>query len=682
MEAFAETVQFIWEVADLLRGDFKAPEYEHYVLPFTVLRRFDCVLEATKAAVLRADSALADRTHADRPPAERHAALLALAQAPFYNVSPLDLPTLAATITHATNPDPQLARQLIDYINAFSPEAREVLQHFHIDRRITALAQKRLLAPVIQRFAAFGLYPPGRTPPGRRGVGNHEMGYIFEELIRKFKEQSQESAGEHFTPREIVRLMVDLLFHEDTDRLAQKDTRYTLYDPACGTGGMLSAAEEYFEERNHAAELAVFGQELNDESYAICLADVMLKGQDAGDRIKPGNSFTADGFPDARFDYCISNPPYGVSWKKVREAIETEATRGFAGRFGAGLPRVSDGSLLFLQHMIAKMKPPAEGGSRIAVVFAGSPMFTGKPGSGESEIRRWIIDNDWLEAIIALPAELFYNTGIRTYIWLVTNRKRPRRRGKVQLIDATAYTRRMPKSLGDKRNTMTPEDIATVVRLYGAFAPGENVRIFDNAAFGFRRITIDRPLRLRYRDIPARLPRLDAHAIWARYGEGTRRPDPAAQVTKTTIRGVLAALDPAADWDDRARFFADLRRRCRDAGVAIPTVLWRALGEALGERDPTAAPCLTRQGQPEPDPLLRDTDDVPLDEPIGSFLAREVLPHAPDAWIEPEKARLACRILFERVFHTWQPPRPVAELEADLRRLEAEAADLLRIILR
>lgn len=665
MEAFAETVQFIWEVADLLRGDFKAPEYEHYVLPFTVLRRFDCVLEATKDAVLRADEALRGR-----PEPERHAALLAAAGAPFYNLSPLDLPTLAQ------GPEAGLARRLADYIAAFSPEAREVLEHFHVDRRIAALERKRLLAPVVQRFAAFGLYPPGRTPPGRRGVDNHEMGYIFEELIRKFKEQSQESAGEHFTPREIVRLMVDLLFHEDGDRLARDGARYTLYDPACGTGGMLSAAEEYFEERGHAAALAVFGQELNDESYAICLADVMLKGHDARDRIKRGNSFTADGFPDARFDYCISNPPYGVSWKKVREAIEAEASRGFAGRFGAGLPRVSDGSLLFLQHMIAKMKPVEEGGSRIAVVFAGSPMFTGKPGSGESEIRRWIIDNDWLEAIIALPAELFYNTGIRTYVWLVTNRKRPRRRGKVQLIDATAHARRMPKSLGDKRNVMTPEDIAAVVRLYGAFAPGEHVRIFDNAAFGFRRITIERPLRLRYRDIPARLPRLDAHPLWARHGEDKKR-DAAARVHKAAIRGVLEGIDPAAEWDDRARFLAELRRRCRADGITLPTLLARAIGEALGERDPTAAPCLGRTGAPEPDPLLRDTDDMPLDEPIGSFLAREVLPHAPDAWIEPDKARLGCRILFERVFHTWQPPRAVEDIVADLRRLEAEAGALV-----
>lgn len=666
MEAFAETVQFIWEVADLLRGDFKAPEYERYVLPLTVLRRFDCVLEATKADVL----AVAEQ-HPDPDPTTRHAALLAAADAPFYNTSPDDLGRLAAA------PPAELLDRLRRYIDAFSPAARDVLAHFHLDTRLAALAQKKLLAPVIARFAAFGLYPPGRTPPGRRGVDNHEMGYIFEELIRKFKEQTQESAGEHFTPREVVRLMVDLLFAEDRDRLDDPDARASLYDPACGTGGMLSAAEDAFQARGYAATLDVYGQELNDESYAICRADVMLKGHDAGDRIKLGNTFTADGFPDARFDYCISNPPYGVSWKKVRGPIEAEAKRGHAGRFGAGLPRVSDGSFLFLQHMLSKMKAPEDGGSRLAIVFAGSPMFTGKPGSGESEIRRWILDRDWLEAIIALPPELFYNTGIRTYVWLLTNRKRDRRRGKVQLIDATGHGRRMPKSLGNKRNTLAPDDIAEVVRLYTAFAPGEHVRIYPREHFCYTRITIERPLRLRFADIPSRARQLDDNPTWARYGDG--KPD--AAVLKTALRGVLEAIDPAATWDTRDAFLAALRPRLRAAGLKAPAPLRRAIIETVGQRDPDAPINLDRDGHPDPGPLLRDTEDIPLGEPIGSYLAREVTPYASDAWADTDKARPACRILFERAFHTWQPPRPVADIEADLRALEAETRALFDTLL-
>ena len=655
MEAFGETVNFIWEVADLLRGDFKAPEYETVVLPFTVLRRFDCVLEAGKPAVL--DTA---RRLADADPAARHRALLEVSGAPFYNRCPDDLTALAALAPAA------LPERLHDYLDGFDPEARRVLDRFGLAETVDLLADKRLLAPVLRRFAGFGLYPPGRAPAGRRTVDNHEMGYIFEELIRKFKEQSGETAGEHFTPREVVRLMVDLLFCE-----TPPGPGASLFDPACGTGGMLSAAAERAAELGTA--LRVFGQEINDASYAISLADAVLRGRGA-DSVRRGNSLTADGFAGERFAYCISNPPYGVSWKKIRAPIEAEARRG--GRFDAGLPRVSDGSLLFLQHMLSKTRSPAEGGTRIAVVFAGSPLFTGAPGTGESEIRRWIIENDWLEAVIALPPGLFYNTAIRTYVWLLCNHKRPRRRGRIQLIDATDLCARMARSLGDKRQHMTPAHIAEVVQLYRGFAPGTRVRIFDAAAFGFRRVTVERPLRLRFVVDRAALSRVEAVPAFRRVAD-----EPDGPHNQDAIRRALADLGGERVWTDRARFVDRLKAALDRHDARTTTRLRRAIVLAIGERDPDAAPCLTRAGLPEPDPQLRDTEDVPLDEPIGAFLAREVLPHTPDAWAEPEKARVGYQIPFDRIFHTWSDPRPVAEIEAELRVLEAEAAALMAEVL-
>ncbi len=669
MEAFGETVNFIWEVADVLRGDFKAPDYETVVLPFTVLRRFDCVLEASKPAVLAA----ADRC-VGADPDTRHAMLLAAAGAPVYNHSPDDLGRLAALDRDA------LPRRLRAYIAAFDPDARHVLARFGLDETIGVLAKKRLLAPVVRRFAAFGLYPPGRAPAGRRAVDNHEMGYIFEELIRKFKEQSGETAGEHFTPREVVRLIVDLLFCESPPRPGA-----TLYDPACGTGGMLAAAEERARERaledpglprpDEAPPLRVYGQEINDASYAIALADAMLRGRDPLS-VAHGNSLTADLFPEAKFDYCVCNPPYGVSWKKVRAALKEEARHGKGGRFAAGLPRVSDGSLLFLQHMLSKTRRPRDGGSRIAVIFAGSPLFTGAPGTGESEIRRWIIENDWLEAVIALPPGLFYNTAIRTYVWLLCNRKRPRRQRRIQLIDATALCERMPRSLGDKRHRMTPAHIAEVVRLYRAFAPGERVRIFDDDAFAFRRVTIERPLRLRFCVDAAAIGRVRALSTFGRLED-----DADGRALQRAILEALASIGSERVFRDRAAFVPVLEAALRRFGAKTTARLRKAIGLAIGERDPEAAPCLARDGLPEPDPQLRDTEDVPLEGSIGAFMAREVLPYVPDAWTEPEKARVGYQIPFDRVFHTWTEPRPVSEIEAELRALEAESAALLAEIL-
>jgi len=468
---------FIWSVADLLRGDFKQSEYGRIVLPFVVLRRLDCVLEPTKAKVLAVADQLAGKVE-NIDPLLRQAA----GDEQFYNTSPLSMTRL---LDDPTN----LADNLHTYLRAFSPGAADVLEKFDLHTQVDRLDRAGLLYLVVSKFAEIDLHP--------EVVSNLEMGYLYEELIRRFSELSNETAGEHFTPREVIRLMVNLLFIEDDELLTKPGIVKTLADVACGTGGMLSVAQETLRHLNPQARLEVYGQELNAESYAICRSDMMLKGQDAS-HIAHGNSFSEDGL-EGPFDFLIANPPFGVEWKKVEKAVRDEhESKGFAGRFGAGLPRINDGSFLFLQHMISKMKTPEQGGSRVAIVFNGSPLFTGAAGSGESEIRRWIIENDWLEAVVALPDQLFYNTGISTYFWIVTDRKAPERRGKVQLIDARDLSQKMRKSLGEKRKQLSDDHIAEITKLYGAFEVSDQVKILPNEFFGFLRVTVERPLRLRW----------------------------------------------------------------------------------------------------------------------------------------------------------------------------------------
>ncbi len=467
----------IWSVADLLRGVFKQSEYGRVILPLTVLRRLDCVLEPTKDKVL-ARAAMLPADLENRAPILMHAAGV-----PFYNTSKHTFKTLLA------DPD-NVAANLRNYIAGFSESARDIIVKFNFDTQIERLDQHNLLYLVVSEFADLDMSPAK--------VSNLQMGYIYEELIRRFSELSNETAGEHFTPREVIRLMVNLLFVDDDDLLTKPGIVKTMLDPACGTGGMLSVSEEYLRELNPQARLEVYGQEVNAETYATCRADMLIKGLDAS-LIRFGNSFDNDQHPDHRFDYLLANPPFGVEWKMVANHVRSEhRTRGFPGRFGAGLPRINDGSFLFLQHMISKMKRPEEGGARLAIVFNGSPLFTGAAGSGESEIRRWIIENDWLEAVVALPDQLFYNTGISTYFWVVTNRKSDKRRGKVQLIDARESWTKMRKSLGNKRKEISEEQIADLTRLYGAFEDGPRCKIFPNESFGFLRITVERPLRLRW----------------------------------------------------------------------------------------------------------------------------------------------------------------------------------------
>jgi type I restriction enzyme M protein len=483
MKNFKEKANFLWSIADLLRGHYKQADYGKVILPLTVLRRLDFVLEPTKKKVLEAHA-----KHKGKKPEILEPVLNSVAKVKFHNRSKFDFYELAKDPNH-------IAANLRNYINGYSISAKEIIDYFSFDDQIKKLDEYDLLYLVIKKFAEAGAM--------FKDVTSIEMGYIFEELIRKFSELSNETAGEHFTPREVIRLMVNLLFVNDKQILRKKGIVKTLYDPACGTGGMLSVAEEYLHELNPDAKLEVFGQELNPESYAICKSDMLIKGQNPSN-IKFGNSFTQDGLEDEKFDYMLSNPPFGVEWKKAEKQIKDEyATKGFAGRFGAGLPAISDGSFLFLQHMISKMKRDS-GGTRLGIVFNGSPLFSGGAGSGTSDIRKWIIENDMLEAIIAMPDQLFYNTGISTYVWIVTDRKSKERKGKVQLINATGgdkddkdnpYYTKMLRSLGNKRKEIHDKAINYITEIYSEFKETPYCKIFDNEDFGYRRITVERPKR-------------------------------------------------------------------------------------------------------------------------------------------------------------------------------------------
>ena len=595
---FSELANFLWSVADLLRGDYKRADYGKTILPFTLLRRLECVLEPTKAKVLKEYEKRKNEPALD-------VRLTRVSGQAFYNVSPFTLAALLADQKH-------IRQNLTAYLGDFSAEARDVFENFKFLGRIGELEDKNLLFLIVQKFAAIDLHPDV--------VPNETMGLVFEELIRKFAEDSNETAGEHFTPRDVIRLMVQCLFAEDADGLSRPGVVRSLYDPAAGTGGMLSVGQNALHEMNPGAKLALFGQELNDESYAICKADMLIKGQDPN-HIRPGNTLSADAFAGETFDYGLSNPPFGVDWKKVQAAVKAEhEKKGYGGRFGPGLPRISDGALLFLLHLIAKMRPPGAGGGRIGIVLNGSPLFTGDAGSGESEIRRWILENDWLEAIMALPTDLFYNTGIATYIWILDNAKRPDRKGKVQLIDATRMYAKMKKSLGSKRAYLTEAQIAEIVQVYGAGeegaaftqeyqetktngaakpaepeAPRIVSKVFPNAFFGYRKVTVDRPPR------PG--------------SEG--RP---------------------------------------------------------------------KKGEKPFDRELRDTETVPLTESIDDYMAREVLPHVPDAWVnttirdekDGQVGKVGYEINFNRYFYVYKPPRPPHVIAEEIREMEKRFLELMK----
>lgn len=631
---------FIWGIADLLRGNFKAHQYGDFILPFTVLRRLDSVLADTKPQVLEV---VTDATAKNLP--VRPALLRAKAghQHSFYNTSRYDLATL---VGDAEN----LRENLLAYINAFSENVRDIFVKYKIEDRIEELEESNLLLLVVQRFAAVDLHPDH--------VSNMEMGHIFEELIRKFAEASNETAGEHFTPREVIELMVDLLFEDDDAALRDRDIIRSVYDPTAGTGGMLSVAEDHLTAMNPTARLTLAGQELNPQSYAICKADMIIKGQ-AVDAIVHGNTLSADGHAGTTFNYCLSNPPFGDDWKKTeREVREEHAERGFAGRFGPGLPRVSDGSMLFLLHLISKMREPSKdsAGGRGAIVLNGSPLFTGGAGSGESNIRKWVLERDYLEAIISLPTDMFYNTGISTYIWVLSKEKAAERRNKVQLVDGSKMFRKMRKGLGSKRNELGPEDIQAIVKLYGDFAESDRSKIFNTTDFFYRTITIERPLKLNFATAPERI---DAALVAKVFGKFT--PESIAD-----LRAALGSLDATVLWTSRDEFTKALKKQLKASGLELSTPQLKALIAGLSERDDSADVCTGPKGKAEPDAELRDTENVPWHEDIHTYVEREVKPFVPDAWIDEDKTKEGCEIPFTRHFYRYVPPRPLEEIDADL----------------
>lgn len=679
-----QIVSFIWGVADLIRDSFKRGKYQDVILPLTVLRRLDCVLAPTKAKVLATQGKLREKKLENLDPQLRRASGFA-----FYNTSRYDFEKLLADAPH-------LAANLRNYIAGFSPNMREVLEKFDFDNTISKLDEAGLLFQVMERFKNVDLHPDE--------IDNPTMGTIFEELIRKFNEALNENPGEHFTPRDVVHLMVDLLLTGDEQRIRKKGAVLTVADPCCGSGGMLTITKDHItagvrangnlarEPINPGADIHLFGQEVNPETFAICKSDLFMKSTDGRDaeNILFGSTLSNDRHEAREFDYLIANPPYGKDWKRDEDAVRGEHERGASGRFGPGLPRISDGQLLFLLHMLAHMQEPKDGGSRVAIIMNGSPLFTGDAGSGESEIRRFILEKDWLEALIALPEQLFYNTGIATYVWVLTNRKAPERKGRVQLIDATSFWVPMRKSLGDKRREIPREKADEILRLLASLEEGKHVKIFPTTHFGFRKITVERPLRLNFQATPERIARLEEErafrnlALSRKKGKAKEKDESEGRALQQEIRRVLAAL-PGTLFRDREEFEKALAGAVQEDGVKLAVPVKKAILSALSERDESAVVCLDRSGHAEPDPELRDTESVPLSESIESFFDREVKPHVPDAWIDTGKRDdkdgeigiVGYEINFNRYFYQYQPPRPLEEIEADIRTIEKDIVRML-----
>ena len=696
----SQIVSFIWGVADLIRDTFKRGKYQDVILPLTVLRRLDSVLAGTKPKVLEVQAKYRDKI-GNLDPLLRRASGFA-----FYNTSHYDFGRLLADA-------PSIAQNLRSYIAGFSPNMRDVLDHFDFDNTISKLDEAGLLFLVMQRFGD----PKVQLHPG--AIDNSTMGTIFEELIRKFNEALDENPGEHFTPRDVVHLMVDLLLAGDEERLRTRGIVASVYDPCCGSGGMLTIAKDHItvgdrregESRGNAlnpsADIHLFGQEVNPETFAICKSDLFMKSEDGRDaeRILFGSTLSNDRHAGTTFDFMIANPPYGKNWRLDMRTVRAEHDRGAAGRFAPGLPRISDGQLLFLLHMLSHAKERIGGGSRIAIIMNGSPLFTGDAGSGESEIRRWILENDLLEALIALPEQLFYNTGIATYVWVLTNRKRPERAGRVQLINATSFWVLLRKSLGAKRREIPVDRKEDILQLLGDFEDGATRKVAQNGSerqvvvsrvyptthFGFRKITVERPLRLDFQASPQRIARLDGERTFAnlavsrRRGPARAKAEEAGRRRQDNIRALLRSL-PNKLFLDRAAFESELARAARERELKLTAPIRKAILSALSERNEGAEICRDRKGRPEPDPKLRDTEKVPLSEDVESYFEREVKPHVPDVWIDrkrrdpqdDEVGLVGYEINFNRYFYEYRPPRPLEEIEADIQRVEKEIVAMLQ----
>ena len=693
----SEIVSFLWGVADLIRDTFKRGKDQDVILPLTVLRRLDCVLAPTKPKVLETQAKYKGKLENLEPQLRRASGFA------FYNTSRYNFEKLLADAPH-------LAANLRNYIAGFSPNMREVVEKFDFDNTISKLDEGGLLFQVMERFKNVDLHP------GK--VDNPTMGTIFEELIRKFNEALNENPGEHFTPRDVVHLMVDLLLAGDEDLIRKRGVVLTICDPCCGSGGMLTISKEHItagirrngdlvqKPINSTADIHLFGQEVNPETWAVSKSDMLMlhpDGHDA-DNLLFGSTLSNDRHAARQFDYLIANPPYGKDWKRDEDAVRAEHERGTAGRFGAGLPRISDGQLLFLLHMLGHMKEPEKGGARVAIIMNGSPLFTGDAGSGESEIRRWILENDWLEALIALPEQLFYNTGIATYVWVLTNRKPPERKGKVQLINATSFWNQMRKSLGDKRRQIPFDKAQDIVKILGDFIDNDLRpiiedgkkseivvnKIFPTTHFGFRKITVERPLRLNFQASPERIAQLEEEKAFENLAKSKKKgaarigEEAEGRLQQQEIRKLLRTL-PDTLYKEREQFEEVLSAAARKARINLSAPIMKAILSALSERDETAEICRDKKGQPEPDPELRDTESVPLSESVESFFEREVKPHVPEAWIDTNKRDekdgevgiVGYEVNFNRYFYRYTPPRPLHEIESDIRVMES---DIIRML--
>jgi type I restriction enzyme M protein len=640
---------FIWNVADKLRGSYRRSDYGKVILPFSVLRRLDCALDATKAEVLSKSAANTNEG------AARDFVLQKASGYSFYNTSPYDLRKLIG--------DPaNLKQNLLSYVEGFSPNVRDVFERYDFATQVSKLDESDLLLLVMQEFLKLDLHP--------EVVSNAEMGLIFEDLIGRAMEASNEEAGEYFTPRDVVRLIVNLLFARDDEILSKAGVVRTIYDPTAGTGGMLSVADDYVRHLNPDARLTLFGQEINPESYAIAKTDLIIKGQQAENMVL-GDTLTGDGHFGRTFDYGLANPPFGVEWKKQQDFVTKEhSDQGFAGRFGPGVPRVSDGSLLFLMHLVSKMRPATEGGGRIGIVLNGSPLFTGGAGSGESEIRRYLLEKDLVEAIIALPKDMFYNTGIATYIWLLDNDKPKERKGKVQLIDGSSHFEKLRKSIGSKRNAVSQENIEELVKLYDGFIETEHSKIFDTQDFGYTTITVERPLRQSWALTPARIEGALDNKLFAKL------PLEMMDALKTLLFAE-AALDIESTADLKA-FTHRLKTITNASPIDLTAAQLKSFVASFGERDETAPILEDAKHNPLPDTNLRDSENVPLNQNIDEYVEREIKPHVADFWIDQSKAKVGYEIPFTRHFYKYVPPRELEEIDADLNKLIAEISTLLR----
>lgn len=661
----SEKAALIWAIADKLTGVYKPHEYGEVILPLTVIRRFDCILADTKDAVLAKYETVKNLPMRD--------VLLRNASGKaFYNTSKFTFERLL------DDPD-NIEANFRDYLNGFSENVQDILEKFKFDGQITTMANKGILYIVIKEFTT----PKANLHPDV--ISNLEMGYIFEEIIRRFSESHNEDAGQHYTPREVIQLMVNILFYDDNDMLSGNNVAKTIYDPACGTGGMLSVAEEHLHQLNASTELMAFGQELNDQTFAICKADMLIKGNNA-DFIKDGNTLSDDQFEGQTFDYILSNPPFGREWKNEKAAVEAESKWGFAGRFGPGLPAASDGQMLFLLTAISKMKEPKDGGSRIAIIHNGSPLFTGDAGSGPSEIRRYILENDLLEAIIALPNDIFYNTGIATYIWVLSNKKAgTRREGKVQLINANGLYEKRRKALGNKRNDIPESAIAEITRVYGDFVESEISKIFNTTDFGYTKITVERPYRVHFSASYKKMKALfdEKDTIIPKFNKLCQEmfPNKCLHPAINKPNFIMDVLSICYQMEEKKlyknidafqRDFTDIWRKTYKTTGDIEPAIIDFISILFSTEDPDADIFRSEKGLPIPNPELRDTENVPLKEDIQTYFEREVLPFAPDAWIDEKKSKVGYEIPFTRYFYKYEAPKPSAEIMQEILAIEAE----------